>query len=162
MTHEPGSKMASKHACIILHIPVSAYAVLLNIPRRWLCCWGGAGKGQRSSSPEGPKFVLASLPGGLTQPSTCSGQAPASVQPVPLHGFVLGLLSLENVSVFSVLYWRVFLVFWVVLVLFCYESHSCSKKAGALWGHSEYIPRTSWTREVWGRAKLWKKSHMKL
>lgn len=62
MTHEPGSKMASKHACIILHIPVSAYAVLLNIPRRWLCCWGGAGKGQRSSSPEGPKFVLASLP----------------------------------------------------------------------------------------------------
>lgn len=166
MTHELGSKMASKHACIILHIRVSAYAVLLNIPRLWLCCWGGAGKGQRSSSPEGPEFVLSSLPWWPYPAfqvlwSTSSICAACSSPQV-----CAGLVGLEDVSGFSVLYWffcfGFFFVLWGFLVLFSYERHSHSKKIGPLWVHSECIPRTSWTREVWERAKLWKKSHMNL
>lgn len=100
MTHEPGSKMASKHACIILHIRVSAYAVLLNIPRRWLCCWGGAGKGQRSSSPEGPKFVLASLPWWPYPAFHMLWSATSICATCSSPQVYAGLVSLENVSIF--------------------------------------------------------------
>lgn len=94
MTHEPGSKMASKRACIILHIQVSAYAVLRNIPRHAGFAAGAEqGRGKGAHPREGPNLCQHRFPDGLSQPSMCSGQPPASVQPAPLHRFLLGLLA---------------------------------------------------------------------
>jgi len=54
MTHEAGSKMASQRACIILHIQVSAYAALLNIPLALALVLGWSGEGAKEFIPEGP------------------------------------------------------------------------------------------------------------
>lgn len=139
MTHELGSKMASKHACIILHIRVSAYAVLLNIPRLWLCCWGGAGKGQRSSSPEGPEFVLSSLPWWPYPAfqvlwSTSSICAACSSPQV-----CAGLVGLENVSGFSVLYWIFYFGFFLSYGVFWSSSPMKGIAIARRQGLYEYI-----------------------
>lgn len=90
MTHEPGSKMASKHACIILHIQVSAYAVLLNIPEVLALRLGPSGEGPKEFTPRRSLTCvsIASLMA-LSQPSVCTGQAPASLQPALIHRFML-------------------------------------------------------------------------
>lgn len=85
MTHEPGSKMASEHACIILHIQVSADTVLLNTlaALAWPLGRGGAGKAEGSIHPQRDLtwVSIASLPawpsrgralGSQQQPVTCS------------------------------------------------------------------------------------------
>lgn len=83
--------MASKHACIILHIQVSAYAVLLNIPEALALLLGRSGEGAKELIPRRALTCvsIASLMA-LPQPSVCTGQPPASMQPALLHRFMLG------------------------------------------------------------------------
>lgn len=117
MTHEPGSKMASKRACIILHIQVSAYAVLRNIPRRAGFAAGAEqGRGKGAHPQQGPNLCQHRFPDGLTQPSMCSGQPPASVQPAPLHRFLLGSLAWKMCLFLVFCFGVVFLSFGFFLV----------------------------------------------
>lgn len=139
MTHEPGSKMASKRACIILHIQVSAYAVLRNIPRRAGFAAGAEqGRGKGAHPQQGPNLCQHRFPDGLTQPSMCSGQPPASVQPAPLHRFLLGSLAWKMCLFLGFCFGVVF----CLLGFFWY-----SRKMGAFWVYSKNLLRKGGLRE---------------
>lgn len=83
--------MASEHACIILHIQVSAYAVLLNIPEALALPLGRSGEGAKELIPRSDLTCVGiPSPMALPQPSVCTGQPPASLQPALLQRFMPG------------------------------------------------------------------------
>lgn len=125
MTHKPGSKMAFKQACIILHIQVSAYTVLLNIPEVLALLLGRGGEGMEEFIPRRALTCVSiapwwPYPTGVYQSNT---SIPAACS-APQVG--AGLLSLENVCLLG-------FFGGVLLFISSYERHSLWKKTWAFW-----------------------------